>query len=89
MSEASLRILREAVWLVLLLVAPPLGAALAVGFLSAVAQAATRVEERTLSVVPRLVAALLALALAGPWIAARLLSFTAAVLEAIPGAGRQ
>jgi flagellar biosynthesis protein FliQ len=39
-------------------------------------------------VVPRLVAALVALALCGPWIAERLVRFTSAVLEAVPGAGR-
>ncbi len=87
MSEPTLRMLREALWLVLLLAAPPVGAALLVGALAAFGQAAARVEERTLSVVPRIAAALVALALAGPWIGRHLVAFTQAVLEAVPGAG--
>jgi len=48
----------------------------------------TQVRERSLSTVPRIVAALLALALAGPWIAMRLEAFLRAVLEAVPALGR-
>jgi flagellar biosynthesis protein FliQ len=89
MSEPVLRMLREALWLVLLLSAPPVGAALVVGLISAVAQSASRIEERTLSVVPRLVAVGLALALAGPWIAQHLVAFTTAALEAVPSVARR
>ena len=88
MSPQIVHALREGLWLVLLLAAPPLGAALVAGLASAALQAATQVEERTLSVVPRLLAALVALALCGPWIDDRLVRFTSAVLEAVPGAGR-
>lgn len=88
MSEALLDALREGLYLVLLLAAPPLLAAMTVGVVSSLLQSATRIEERTLSVVPRLVAALLALALAGPWIGGQLTRFTTAMLEAVPSAGR-
>jgi flagellar biosynthetic protein FliQ len=43
----------------------------------------TQVQEPTLSVVPRLCAALLALAVAFPWIGGQLLRFTAALLQAV------
>jgi flagellar biosynthesis protein FliQ len=79
--------LREALYLVLVLTAPPLVAVLAVGLLSGILQTVTQVRERSLSTVPRLVAALIALGLAGPWIGARLLAFMRAVLEAVPALG--
>jgi flagellar biosynthesis protein FliQ len=80
--------LREALLLVLVLAAPPLVAVVAVGVASGVLQTVTQVRERSLSTVPRIVAALVALALAGPWIAMRLTAFLRAVLEAVPALGR-
>jgi flagellar biosynthesis protein FliQ len=82
MDPVLLGLGREAVLLVLLTSAPPLLAALAAGLVVGVAQAATQVQDAALPVVPRLAAALLALGVAGPWIAARLCSFAAACLEA-------
>ncbi len=72
---------REAVILVLLLSAPPLLAALAVGLVAALLQATTQIQEQTLSAGPRIAAAFGALAVAGPWIGARLVRFAAACLE--------
>ena len=46
-------------------------------------QAVTQIQEPTLSIVPRLCAALLALAVAFPWIGGQLLRFTAALLQAV------
>jgi flagellar biosynthesis protein FliQ len=73
---------REALVLVLLVSAPPLLAALAVGLAVGVLQAATQVQEPTLGVVPRLAAALAALGIAGPWIGARVTRFAQACLDA-------
>jgi flagellar biosynthetic protein FliQ len=81
---ATAHALREALLLVLVLAAPPLVAVFAV---SVALQAVTQVRERSLSTVPRIVAALLALALSGPWIAMRLTAFMRAVLEAVPALG--
>jgi flagellar biosynthesis protein FliQ len=66
---------REAVLVVLLVSAPPVGAALVVALATGVLQAATQVQEPTIAVVPRLAAVLGALAIASPWIAARVLRF--------------
>jgi flagellar biosynthetic protein FliQ len=88
MGDAVVNALREALYLALLCAAPPLAAAAATGLVMSLAQASMRVEERTLQVVPRLVAALLALAVAGPWIGAELTRFTAAVLAALPAFAR-
>jgi flagellar biosynthetic protein FliQ len=80
--------LREALMLALVLALPPLVAVLVVGIAAAVLQTMTQVRERSLSAVPRMVAALVALALAGPWIAARAQLFLQAVLAAVPALGR-
>jgi flagellar biosynthetic protein FliQ len=47
-------------------------------------QATTQLQESTLTVVPKLCAAVLALVVAGPWIGAQLTRFTTQVLLALP-----
>lgn len=84
-DPALLSVGREALLLVLAVSAPPLLSALAVGLVTGVLQAATQVQEPTVAVVPRLAAVLGALALAAPWIGARVVRFSAACLELVPG----
>jgi type III secretion protein S len=84
MDPLLLHLGREALLLVLLVSAPPLGAALLVGIVTGVLQAATQVQEQSVAVVPRLVAVLGALAVAAPWIGARVVRFAAACLELVP-----
>ncbi len=84
MDPSLLALGREALVLVLLVSAPPLLAALAVGLATGVLQAATQVQEPAIGVVPRLAAVLAALAVAAPWIAARAARFAAACLELVP-----
>lgn len=84
MSEDLLLSLgREALFLMLIASLPPLLASLAVGFLVSLFQAATQLQEATLSVVPKLAAAALALIVAGPAIGAQLSRFAAQVLQAV------
>jgi flagellar biosynthesis protein FliQ len=73
MDPALHHLAREAIVVVLIVSAPPIGAALVVGMVTGVLQAATQVQEPTVGVVPRLVAVLGALALASPWIGSRML----------------
>ncbi|BDG04360.1 type III secretion system export apparatus subunit SctS [Anaeromyxobacter oryzae] len=84
MDPVLLHLGREALLLVLLVSAPPLGAALAVGLVTGVLQAATQIQEQSVGVVPRLVAVIGALAIAAPWIGARVVRFAAACLELVP-----
>jgi len=81
--DALLVLAREALLLMVLASLPPIGASLVVGFVMSLAQAATSIQEQTLSVVPRLCAAVLALVIAGPWIAGQLARFTDQILSAI------
>ncbi len=64
--------------MVLAVSAPPVGAALAVGLVTGVLQAVTQLQDPAVGVVPRLVAVLGALAVASPWIGARVLRFAEA-----------
>jgi len=81
--DALLALAREALLLMVLASLPPIGASLVVGFLMGLFQAATSIQEQTLSVVPKLCAAVLALVIAAPWIAGQLTRFTATLLASI------
>ena len=83
MDPTLLAIGREALLLVLTVSAPPLLAALAVGLLSGVVQAATQVQEQSLTVVPRLAAVMIVLGCTGAWMAARLTRFAASCIELV------
>jgi flagellar biosynthesis protein FliQ len=63
---------------------PPIGASLVVGFAMSLFQATTQLQESTLSVVPKLCAAVLALVVAGPWIGAQLTRFAAQLFATLP-----
>lgn len=84
--HALLSVAREALFLMVLVSAPPVLASMVVGLLVGLFQAATQLHEATLSVVPKLAASALALAVAGPWIGVQVIRFTLALLRALPGA---
>jgi flagellar biosynthetic protein FliQ len=84
-EELLLSLGREALWLMVLLSLPPILASLVVGLLSSLFQATTQLQESTLSVVPKLCASVGALVVAGPWIGARLTSFTRQLFLALGG----
>ena len=79
-----LQVVREGLYLVLLVSAPPLAVSLVVGLLVNVMQASTQLQDHTISFVPKLVAVLATLALAGPWIGQQLVRFTSVLLQALP-----
>ncbi len=85
MTGAELtRLIAETLYLVLLVSAPALLVSLAVGLVVGVLQAATQVQEQTLSFVPKLVAVAAALAIFGGWMGSELVRFTDALWRAIP-----
>jgi flagellar biosynthetic protein FliQ len=83
-TSLILSLAREALVLMVLASLPPIGASLVVGFLMSLVQATTQIQESTLTVVPKLCAAVLALVIAGPWIGAQLTRFTVHLLTALP-----
>ncbi len=83
-TSLLLGVAREALMLMVLASLPPIGASLVVGFLMSLIQATTQVQESTLSVVPKLCAAVLALVIAGPWIGSQLARFTTQLMLTLP-----
>jgi flagellar biosynthetic protein FliQ len=83
--ETVLSIARDALWLTLLLASPLLLAALAVGVLVGVVQAATQINEMTLSFIPKLLALAAVMIALGPWMLRTLLEYTRQLIESIPG----
>ncbi len=71
--------------MLLLISAPVLLTVLAVGLVVSIFQAATQINEATLSFVPKMVAAAAVLAIAGPWMLSSLVEFIRRTLMAIPG----
>ena len=83
--ETVLDIGREALWLAVLLAGPMLGAALAVGLFIGVIQAATQIQEMTLSFIPKLLALVVVLFVVGPWMLRIIVTFSERLFTDIPG----
>jgi flagellar biosynthetic protein FliQ len=83
--EAVLDVGRESLYLTMMLSGPLLGAALAGGLLIGVFQAATQIQEMTLSFIPKLAALVFALLMAGPWMLRMLTEFSQRLFMSIPG----
>ena len=75
---------RQAVEVTLLVSAPLFIAALVTGLIISIFQAATQINEMTLSFVPKLVAIFVTLVLAGPWMITLLTDFIRRLFESIP-----
>jgi len=69
----------------LMLAAPMLLVALITGLVVGAFQAATQINEMTLSFIPKLIAISAALMVAGPWMLKLLVSYTRELFESIPG----
>ena len=74
----------QALWMTVLISAPLLGVALAVGLFIGIIQAATSINEMTLSFIPKIIAMALALMLFGSWMLVTLVDFTRSIFERIP-----
>ena len=83
--ETVVTIGRQALEMTLMLAAPLLLTALAVGLLVGIFQAATQINEMTLSFIPKLLAMAAVLALTGPWMIRQLVEYTRGLIESIPG----
>jgi flagellar biosynthesis protein FliQ len=83
--ETVVTIGRQALEMTLMLSAPLLLTALAVGLIVGIFQAATQINEMTLSFIPKLLAMAAILALTGPWMIRELVEYTRNLIESIPG----
>jgi flagellar biosynthetic protein FliQ len=82
--ETIMAVGQRALEVMLLLSMPLLLVALAVGLLVGIFQAATQINEMTLSFIPKLLAMTAALAISGPWMLKILVSYTRELIESIP-----
>ena len=71
----STDLVREALWLTLLVLSPILGAGVLVGLIVSLFQAVTQVQEQTLSFVPKIIAMLVASILLLAWMVAQISEF--------------
>ena len=83
--DLVINLVQQALEVTILVSAPPLLAALVTGLIVSVFQAATQINEMTLSFVPKLLAIFAAAVLAGPWMLGLIVDFTRRLFSSIPG----
>jgi flagellar biosynthetic protein FliQ len=83
-SATVIEIGRQALWVTMLVSAPLLLVALAVGLVIGVLQAATSINEMTLSFIPKVIALGLTLTIVGSWQIATLVDYTRELFMRIP-----
>ena len=75
---------QQALWVTILIASPMLLSALAVGLMVGMIQAATQINEMTLSFIPKLLVLVLSLVVAGPWMLSVIVNYTRQLMEQIP-----
>ncbi len=83
--QTILTVGQQALEVMLLVSAPMLLVVLIVGLVVSILQAATQINEMTLSFIPKLVAMVAVLVIAGPWILSVLVDYMRRLFESIPG----
>ncbi len=86
--ETVVHLGRKAVQTVLLSAGPMLIAALVVGLVISIFQAATQINEQTMTFIPKIVAVFVTLLIFGPWIMNLLITFATGVITGIADVGR-
>jgi len=82
--QSVITIGQQALYVMLVLSAPLLLAALVVGLVVSILQAATQINEMTLSFIPKLIAMVTALVIAGPWMITYYVDYVRRLFESIP-----
>jgi flagellar biosynthetic protein FliQ len=82
--ELVMNIGRQAIEMTLILSGPLLLAALVIGLIISIFQAATQINEQTLSFIPKLLGTFMVLILAGPWMLQMMVDYIRRLFESIP-----
>jgi flagellar biosynthetic protein FliQ len=82
--ESVMTMGRQAMEVTLMIAAPMLVTALIIGLVVSIFQAATQINEQTLSFIPKLVGVFLALIIAGPWMLTVILDYMRTMFGGIP-----
>ena len=85
-AQQAFHLGQQGLYMLLMVSAPILLTVLLVGLVVSILQAATQINEATLSFVPKVVAAVAVLAVAGPWMLTQLVDYIQQTLLAIPTA---
>ena len=83
--EVAIDLFRQALWLTSVVVAIVVLPSLIIGLIVAMFQAATQINEQTLSFLPRLLITFLTLIWLGPWLATQMVEFTDTLSRQLPG----
>lgn len=83
--ESVINIVQQAVQVAVLVSAPMLLSGLVIGLLVSVFQAATSINEMTLSFIPKLLVTFIVLVVAGPWMLELMVDYMRRLFESIPG----
>ena len=84
MDEVLIReIAVQSIRLALMVALPLIGSGMIVGFIIAIFQATTSIQEQTLTFIPKIIAIILALIIFGPWISANMIAFTTQIFELV------
>ncbi len=84
--ESVIEFGQHALYVAMMVAAPLLLTALLVGLVVGVVQAATQINEMTLSFIPKILAMAAVALIAGPWMLRTLVQFTRQLIESLPGA---
>ncbi|HET6554928.1 MAG TPA: flagellar biosynthesis protein FliQ [Dyella sp.] len=84
--ESVIEFGQHALYVAMMVAAPLLLTALLVGLIIGVVQAATQINEMTLSFIPKVIAMAAVALIAGPWMLRTLVQFTRQLIESLPGA---
>ncbi|GAA4015077.1 flagellar biosynthesis protein FliQ [Actimicrobium antarcticum] len=83
--ESVMSMGRQAMEVMLMVAAPLLMVALVIGLIVSIFQAATQINEQTLSFIPKLVGVFVTLVVAGPWMLSIMLDYMRQIFTGIPG----
>lgn len=82
--ETVITLGQQALWVTMMLASPLLLSALAIGLLVGMFQAATQINEMTMSFIPKLLVLVAALVISGPWMLGVIVNYTRQLMEQIP-----
>ena len=83
-SAMVVELAREALWMTMLISAPLLAVGLAIGLLVGIFQAATSINEQTLSFIPKVVCMAITMSIAGSWMINTMVDNTKGIFVRIP-----
>jgi flagellar biosynthesis protein FliQ len=83
-AESIMGLAQSSIYVTLLVLAPILGIALAVGLIISIFQAITQIQEQTLAFTPKIIAVFVSLLFFGPWMLTHLVDFTRSILANLP-----